>query len=76
MMNVELACGGGLSIVYTPGLLDHVVPEAKTVVLVVCGGSKVSVNDLVIYQKTFEEKKLSGQPFEVLCDGEQWSPQY
>lgn len=75
-MLVELACSTTLTAAYAPALFSRLVPGApeKTVVFVVCGGFKVSLDDMVEYRQLVEADLESGgvDYWEVLCDGERW----
>jgi L-serine/L-threonine ammonia-lyase len=71
-MNVELACGAALSVAYTPGLLEKIIPRAKTVVFIVCGGAKVSIEEISQYQAVFSRSVSTGKQFGVLYEGETW----
>lgn len=69
-MLVEPACGVSLALAYNPELLrrhvgnNHFGPESK-VVIVVCGGSKISLSLLNEYRHTYsgrEEEAKNGKP--------------
>ena len=52
---VELACGASIAVCYDGRLrniLPHLTPESK-VVIVVCGGSNISLGTLVDYRQKF-----------------------
>jgi L-serine/L-threonine ammonia-lyase len=69
-MNVELACSTTLVPAYHPEIFHKLVPNAKNIVFIVCGGFKVSVNELARYQTHVIE--ATGREWAVLCDGMQW----
>jgi L-serine/L-threonine ammonia-lyase len=77
-MLVELACGAALSPAYNKTLFHSVIPPTSeaskkpTVVFVVCGGFKISLEELVEYKKCVEadvadswEVRLDGRTFSV-----------
>ncbi|TFK72540.1 tryptophan synthase beta subunit-like PLP-dependent enzyme [Pluteus cervinus] len=72
-MLVELACSTTLSPAYKTQLFEKVVPSStdkKTVVFIVCGGFKTSLDDMVEYRKTVEDDVRSDQTqWEVWIDG-------
>lgn len=74
---VELACSTTLAPAYKPALFDKLVPvrqgsaldEKRTVVFIVCGGFKISLDDAVDYRRIVEEDiKANGEFWGVLCD--------
>ncbi|KAI9809841.1 MAG: hypothetical protein M1825_000274 [Sarcosagium campestre] len=62
---VEVACGAALALAYRPGYLGGIVGRDGTVVVIVCGGSNVSVAKLA----EWEEKYGGGVEGEAV-DGE------
>ncbi|KAF9203342.1 hypothetical protein BGZ49_006527 [Haplosporangium sp. Z 27] len=53
---VETSCGASLSIVYTPALLSNIFPnlnQDSNVVIVVCGGSNIHLEQLNEYKEMF-----------------------
>lgn len=71
---VELACSTTLAPAYKPALFDKLVPiksanERRTVIFVVCGGFKISLDDAVEYRKLVNEDVNKGGCWKVLCDG-------
>lgn len=55
---VELACSTTLTAGYSPGLLRAILPELKsqaTLVFIVCGGFKATLEDLVEYRQLLSE---------------------
>lgn len=79
-MLVELACSTTLTAAYKPTLFSKLVPPApsgaprKTVVFIVCGGFKISLDVMAEYQQLVDADLESGgvDYWEVLCDGECW----
>lgn len=73
---VELACATTLAPAYSPALLDKLVPPQpsirRTVVFIVCGGFKVSLDELAEYRTILDAQESSRREWEVLCNGEQW----
>jgi L-serine/L-threonine ammonia-lyase len=68
-LNVELACSTALAPAYHPEFLAKLLPDAKTIVFIVCGGFKISVQELAGYFSKVDDVT----PWEVWCDGETWS---
>ena len=61
---------------YSKELFDKLVPpkpsgEPRNVVYIACGGFKVSVAELVDYNKAVEAEQSSH--WDVLCNGERWN---
>ncbi|KAI0933894.1 hypothetical protein AcV5_005913 [Taiwanofungus camphoratus] len=76
-MLVELACSATLTPAYKPALFDKLVPPSssgtlRTVVFIVCGGFKVSLEEMVEYRDIVDADVRSGGHWEVLCNGERW----
>ncbi|KAJ7063083.1 tryptophan synthase beta subunit-like PLP-dependent enzyme [Mycena amicta] len=67
---VELACSTTLVAAYKRELFDHVLPpseSSRSSVFVVCGGFKVSLDDLMGYRAQVDA--YAQEYFEVHCDG-------
>ncbi|KAJ7172729.1 tryptophan synthase beta subunit-like PLP-dependent enzyme [Mycena filopes] len=67
---VELACSTTLVAAYKKELFNRLVPptgEDRPSLFIVCGGFKVSVDDMVAYRALLD---AGGDSFEVYCDGE------
>lgn len=73
-MLVELACAATLCPAYKPTLFEHLVPptdDDRVVVFIVCGGFKISLNDLVEYENIVEKELSSGSDrWDVVCNGD------
>jgi len=72
-MLVELSCSTALVPAYHPALFDKLVPaspgEERLVVFIVCGGFKVSVEEVAGYKEELErEPKASDDVWEVKYD--------
>lgn len=72
---VELACSTALAAGYTAELFHRLVEvnpeqESRLVVFVVDGGFKISISELLEYEKLVGAD--TGRMWNVLCDGEQW----
>lgn len=72
---VEMACGAALAPVYQPRILDELVrglegPEGgrKTIVIVVCGGSKVDAETLKTYERDYG--KAEDDKVKAMIDGQ------
>lgn len=77
-MLVELACSATLVPAYQPSLFNQLVPstssEDKTVVFVVCGGFKISLDEMEEYREIVRADGLKGEEtWEVVCNGEKLS---
>lgn len=48
-------------------------PDKKTVVMIVCGGVKISLNEMEEYAQVVQRVKLEGLRWDVECNGETWS---
>ncbi|CAL1704108.1 unnamed protein product [Somion occarium] len=77
-MLVELACATTMIPAYSSDIFNRLVPERsdgkeRTVVFIVCGGFKISLNEMVEHEalvnRALQEK--SGH-WEVFCNGAQW----
>lgn len=70
---VELACATTLTPGYNSHLFEKLVPEIegeeekRTVLFIVCGGFKVSLDDMMEYRRLAD---IPGDEWEILCDGE------
>ncbi|QRV74808.1 cysteine synthase [Ceratobasidium sp. AG-Ba] len=69
-MLVELACAATLAHAYVPGLLNKLVPinnslHRPTVIFVVCGGAKTTLQDIERYHRMVELSGTDG--FEAAC---------
>ena len=55
---VPPACGAALAALYTPSVWERVVPKLphrpKNIVVIVCGGSGVSLDIIQKWKKTFD----------------------
>ena len=73
-MLVELSCSTTLVPAYHKELLDKLVPpkpsgEERVVVFIVCGGFKISVQDIAEYRKDVQEYPgASQEPWSVKYD--------
>ncbi|KAJ8455336.1 hypothetical protein ONZ51_g12504 [Trametes cubensis] len=71
---VELACSATIAPAYKPSLFSKLVPESRsnkpaTVVLVVCGGFKISLDDLEEYRRIVAADLAEGGDWEVAYNG-------
>lgn len=69
---VELACATTLTPGYNLRLFDKLIPkveggEKRTVLFIVCGGFKVSLDDMAEYRRLAD---VPGDVWEILCNGE------
>ena len=79
---MELACSTTLTAAYKPSLMDKLVPTkpdsegGRPVVFIVCGGFKVTLEDMAEYRSLVEADLKDGEGtggcWDVLCDGETW----
>jgi L-serine/L-threonine ammonia-lyase len=71
---VELACSATLIPAYNPELVARLVPstgtEKKTLVFIVCGGFKISQQDLVEYSEIVRKDLGAGCKWDVMVDGD------
>ncbi|KAG6869025.1 hypothetical protein C0993_005684 [Termitomyces sp. T159_Od127] len=70
---VELACATALTPAYKPAFFDRLVPpkasgDTRTVVFIVCGGFKISLDDAAEYKRLAEEDRARGGFWNVLMD--------
>lgn len=75
---VDLACGAALGPAYSQKIFDEIVSDKsasdlspverkrKVVVFIVCGGSKVGLNDMYAYRNHLEE--VAGEPLRAWVD--------
>lgn len=47
-------------------------PARKTVVLIVCGGVKISLDEMKEYDAIAKKIRSEGLEYEVQCNGENW----
>jgi len=68
----ELACSTTLTPAYKPALFNKLLPAApggkRTVVFIVCGGFKISLDDVLEYRKLVDEEVAHGGAWKVLLD--------
>lgn len=72
---VELACSATLVPAYKPELMARLVlpptgGEKKTLVFIVCGGFKISQQDLVEYSEIVRKDLGAGGKWDAMVDGE------
>lgn len=72
---VELACSTTLAPAYHKDFLDRLVKpkedgSRRVLVFVVCGGFKISLEELAEYQSIVQAQ--SDAHWDILCNGEQW----
>lgn len=71
---VELACSATLVPAYKPELVTRLVPptgaEKKILVFIVCGGFKISQQDLVDYSEIVRKDLGAGRRWDAMIDGE------
>ena len=71
---VELACSATLVPAYKPELVTRLVPpngaEKKILVFIVCGGFKISQQDLVEYSEIVRKDLDAGGKWDAMVDGE------
>lgn len=83
-MVVELACSTTLAPAYHPKFFTRLFESQarrvgmstngrKTVVFIVCGGVKISLEELVEYEVVVDNVLKEGQEWEVFCGGERWN---
>ncbi|KAG5727582.1 L-serine dehydratase [Termitomyces sp. T112] len=70
---VELACSTTLTPAYKPAFFDRLMPvkasgEKRTVVFIVCGGFKISLDDATEYRRLADEDKARGGTWSVLIN--------
>lgn len=73
-MLVELACSTTLIPAYHPTLFQNIVPNKvdgsrTTVVFIVCGGFKVSLEELAEYRTIVDTELGNGTTWQILFDG-------
>ncbi|KAI0646838.1 tryptophan synthase beta subunit-like PLP-dependent enzyme [Trametes meyenii] len=72
---VELACSATLAPAYKPSVFRKLVPapgvnRPATVILIVCGGFKISLEDIEYYRKIVEADVATGGDWDVAYNGE------
>lgn len=72
-MLVELACSTTLAPLYSPSLASHLFPsspsiEADALVFIVCGGFKISNDEMAEYGRIVEEDVATSESWEVRID--------
>ena len=70
---VELACAVTLAPAYKPTLFRKVVPQkddAPTVVFIVCGGFKISLEEMETYKQIVAGELAGSADWDVACNGE------
>ncbi len=73
---VELACSATIAPAYKPSVFHKLVPESTpdansvNVVLVLCGGFKVSLADMEEYRRVVAADVAAGGDWVVACNGE------
>lgn len=76
---VELACSTTLAPAYTPEffsrLLEHrkgaLVDKPKTIVFIICGGTKISLDEMGEYQATANSYKMGTSAWTVSTNGKE-----
>jgi len=75
-MLAELACAATLTPAYEPGLVERLLEasdEPKTVVFIVCGGFKISLEEMKEYRMAVQRELEAGKnDWECACNGERW----
>ena len=72
-MLVELACSATIAPAYKRNVFNKLVPstgKVPTVVLVLCGGFKVSLDDMEEWRRTVAADVATGGQWEVAYNGE------
>ena len=75
-MLVELACGTALAAAYSPSLFRRLIGETgqpTVVVFVVCGGFKVSLNDMMEFSVIVDRELKGGGNWMADIDGDRFS---
>lgn len=72
---VELACGAAIAPAYKPSVFHRLVPRSTpdkpvTVVLIVCGGFKISLDDVEEYRRIVQAEVSAGGTWDVAINGE------
>ncbi|KAI0648192.1 tryptophan synthase beta subunit-like PLP-dependent enzyme [Trametes meyenii] len=75
---VELACAATLACAYNPNVLRKVVPEVtttedSTIVLIVCGGFKITLAEMEEYRRDIAADVATGGEWEVAYNGEMFT---
>jgi L-serine/L-threonine ammonia-lyase len=72
-MIVELACSTTLTPAYEPALMSHLMAGTKkTLVFIVCGGYKISLDEMEEYREMVREDLERRKTWEGTYNGEQW----
>ncbi|KAF9653133.1 tryptophan synthase beta subunit-like PLP-dependent enzyme, partial [Thelephora ganbajun] len=76
-MLIELACAATLTPAYEPGLMERLSEgnnKPDVVVFIVCGGFKISLNEIKEY-RTIVQRELEAEKndWECGCNGEKWN---
>jgi L-serine/L-threonine ammonia-lyase len=71
---VELACSTTLTPAYNQAFFSSLLAPTKprVVVFIVCGGFKISLEEMLEYQALLDDDMRHGAAWEVFCDGERW----
>ncbi len=72
---VELACGAAIAPAYKPSVFNRLVPRSTpdkpvNVVLIVCGGFKISLDDVQEYRRIVQAEVSAGGTWDVAINGE------
>ena len=70
---VELACAATLTPAYNPALFRALIPpsdEPQTVVFVLCGGYKVSLQDIKEYERIVETELAAAEDWDITLNGQ------
>ncbi len=73
---VELACAVTLTPAYNPTLFRALVPPSDkpaTVVFVLCGGFKISLQDLKEYERIVEVELAAGGEWDIALNGQNFT---
>lgn len=75
-MLAELACAATLTPAYEPGLMERLLGAndgPRAVVFIVCGGFKISSNEMEEYRAIVQRELEEGKnDWECACNGERW----
>jgi L-serine/L-threonine ammonia-lyase len=76
-MLAELSCASTLIPAYEPGLMERLSganDKPKTVVFIVCGGFKISLEEMEEYRTIVRRELEAGKnDWECACNGERWN---
>lgn len=72
---VELACGAAIAPAYKPSIFHRLVPRSTpdkpvNVVLIVCGGFKISLDDVEEYRRIVQAEVSADGTWDVAVNGE------